>query len=153
MIRSVKLSYICCRFPGGASVAVAQNNRNAFAELCSGPSPRSTVEKGASCEGQVNCNIKNAATFLQHGYGEYAGKLFAHGTGTEASAHGLTPYFGRIWDPPLRGCGSVHSNDRKQETGNRRQETGSCFPPCPTGLCIRLSLFSVVRRNNLNFIS
>ena len=47
MIRSVILSYICCRFSKGASVADAQNSRNAFAELCSGPSPRSTAEKGA----------------------------------------------------------------------------------------------------------
>ena len=46
MIRSVILSYICCRFSKGASVADAQNSRNAFAELCSGPSPRSTVENG-----------------------------------------------------------------------------------------------------------
>ena len=51
MIRSVKLSYICCHFPGGASVTVAQNVRNAFAELCSDPFPRSAVEKGAYCGG------------------------------------------------------------------------------------------------------
>ena len=38
-------------FYKGASVAVAQNSRNAIAELCSGPSPRSTVEKGAHCGG------------------------------------------------------------------------------------------------------
>ena len=31
MIRSVILSYICCRFSKGASVADAQNSRNAFA--------------------------------------------------------------------------------------------------------------------------
>ena len=37
---------------GGASVTVTRNSKNAFAELCSDPFPRSTVEKGAYCGGR-----------------------------------------------------------------------------------------------------